>query len=458
MLVVQTTNITVCTKYYVNNRGGHWYQRRIPLPLRKFYVDVQGNERTHIKIKLSNEYNTLQMEIARLAKQHNEEFAALRNTKSNAHLEAQALAVLSKNGVWPGAGLEKATVPEGMYEFPHLDYVEDYLRDRKQSGTLTEADKLAQTLLIKPMPLVLSKLVEIYLDHHPKGATEKFKRNTLKRYKNVITVLGNLALEKLNRAQANKYVADRLRNVSTATVKREVNTIKAVINVVLREKEIVMNNPFDVISIQGFGKDVKPRLPFTNIELQLVISNCLERADDMANILLVCALTGCRLSEAAGLRREDVHLDAVVPFVAFKEYGLRSLKTRNSARDVPMLPILRDALTKQLFSHTATVVFPKFANGHDVKSEEISKSLRGFIKTDLGIVGKTTHSTRHSYRDLMREAKIPDGIAEVIGGWSSGGIASKYGSGHTLEHKLEVMTAAYTPILDQFKPALRLVG
>jgi hypothetical protein len=49
-----------------------------------------------------------------------------------------------------------------MHEYPHLDYIEDYLRDKKQAGTMTKVDELAQLLLSKPMPILLSQAPEIY--------------------------------------------------------------------------------------------------------------------------------------------------------------------------------------------------------------------------------------------------------------------------------------------------------
>ena len=39
------------------------------------------------------------------------------------------------------------------------------------------------------------------------------------------------------------------------------------------------------------------------------------------------------------------------------------------------------------------------------------------------------HSFRHTYRDAMREADIPDEKVQALGGWSSGKTEDDYGNG-----------------------------
>ena len=47
--------------------------------------------------------------------------------------------------------------------------------------------------------------------------------------------------------------------------------------------------------------------------------------------------TGMRLAEAAGLHIDDLKLDKDIPYVDIKPYPWRSLKTRGSQRQVPLV-------------------------------------------------------------------------------------------------------------------------
>jgi integrase len=157
-------------------------------------------------------------------------------------------------------------------------------------------------------------------------------------------------------------------------------------------------------------------------------------------------LTGARLSEIAGLRRQDVLLDGEVSYVNFVEYKERTLKTKNSRRTVPLVPIASKALKIHLDGHADDVVFPNYNNGVEVNGNGASSVIVGIIKR-LGIVDKTIHHARHTMRDLLRHAHVPPHIIDSIGGWGSNSVGESYGRGYSLKQKLEALNKALIPIL-----------
>jgi integrase len=96
------------------------------------------------------------------------------------------------------------------------------------------------------------------------------------------------------------------------------------------------------------GAIVKQRAAFTAAHVQdkILAAGVLDDMNDQASdILLVVADTGLRLSEACNLTDSTIHLDAPVPFVQVRADG-RKTKTEHSARDIPLVGVALEALTR----------------------------------------------------------------------------------------------------------------
>lgn len=443
MLLISTQNITVKLKYYFNNNGQHYFQRSIPRALQRFY-----GEKKIVRHKLPSVHSQMLLEMNRLAHHYDQHFKALKSGDGGtpSQIQEQAVALLASHGVLPGAANTPARVPEGMYEYPHLDYIEDYLRDKRQAGTMTKVDELAQLLLSKPMPILLSQAPEIYFENHEHGTSEKFKKNTLKRWKNIYQVTdGDIALADVTREMARRYIKHRLITVKTATVERELKTIRAVINCVIKERSLKLSNEFERLTIPKKGKDSVARKPFTLGEYRKLIAGCVSKADEIRVLILICCLTGVRPSEAAGLRREDVYLDDEYPHFDVVEYGNRTLKTKNSVRKVPLISAAAKVLAQYLETHTYDVVFPRYCDGNEVLGDNVSGATNRYIAS-LGIK-KTLYSARHTVKTLLDQAGTPEYLAESIGGWGKPTISRGYGDGHSLASKYTALQKALTTAL-----------
>ena len=153
------------------------------------------------------------------------------------------------------------------------------------------------------------------------------------------------------------------------------------------------------------------------------------------------------MSEICGLRVCDVAIESDVPHIQLVEYNNRTLKTKNSTRDVPLVPLAVQVLSKYLTINTSKELFPTYNDGTEVSANTVSAALTKYIKT-IGIRGKTTHSTRHTMRDLLRHANIPPHIIDAIGGWGANTVGASYGLGYSLQQKLDALNAALKPIVE----------
>ena len=358
---------------------------------------------------------------------------------------AQALLLLEKFGNKPGDANLRVDVPDGIYDQPHLADISHHLEMREANGTATEIEKLARLALQGPLPILLSETVDVYFQNHRKGTNQKFKEGTLLDWNKLVKFFPDQPLVNLDRAKAREFMNERLAKVKTTSFQREVNTIRAIINVVIREKNLSMNNPFETLIIPDYKHDSVDKEPFTIKEHAAVISSASSKSDQVSVMVLLCALTGARIGEIAGLRIQDLHLDEKVPFIEITEYANRTVKTKQSVRKVPLVPLGVDAVKKLIANQTGKTLFPRYADGTEVNNTNASAAANKYLKR-IDIT-KTMHCARHSMRDLLRAADVTSDYAFEIGGWGSQMIGDTYGAGHSMEKKMDALSRALAFVL-----------
>lgn len=159
--------------------------------------------------------------------------------------------------------------------------------------------------------VLLSDALGAYLSKHKKGHQKTFAQHKHRAINQVIEAVGDLPLQSYRRHHAHKVV-DHLRaqGVKTGTVKRRLNDIKAIFNKGRLECDLqTVPNPFERLDIPGEGEDATKREAFTVAELRQIADACVATNDDIRHIAAIQADTGLRLSEALGLRIEDVVLE-----------------------------------------------------------------------------------------------------------------------------------------------------
>ena len=434
MIVLHTAQLMIKTKYYKNNNGTHTFQRRVPDTLRPLI------KKKFIIIKLTGKESSMVAEIARHTRSSDKMFEEARNQLNmqspQAKLLADSIDWLAKYGLQPGAGNHYDYGHKNFSDQPHLDV---FYSDLEELNSLNEVQVMARHLLKKPAPITLNETIGIYLNHHPKGTDPKFIKQSNHQTKSILQALGKFAIQNITRAQVREFIDQRSAEVKTGTVDRELSVIRAALNVVIREKGLDVKNPFMHQIIPNEGKDKVPRVSFDKYETNIIVKACLCEPSDIKNILLLSLLTGCRLAELVGLRRSDVKLDQPIPYLSLLEHEGRTLKTKNSTRDTPLVPLAIDVLTEQLATHNGPMVFPKYTRGIMALSGNASATVNKLIKR-LGIQGKTFHCTRHTVRDMLTQANTPFHLMEAIGGWGSNSVGQDYGKGYALEQKLEALT------------------
>lgn len=214
-----------------------------------------------------------------------------------------------------------------------------------------------------------------------------------------------------------------------------------------RSEDLVPDEWSDPFADIRIDVDESERAPFELDELRLIFNSPVfsEGArpaggkGEAAFWLPVLALfTGARLGELTGLRASDVVDDAAVEavciYVTADSTAGRRLKTKQSARVVPVHPQLMQLGFLEFAEAQAKAcgerawLFPQVApgtNGGRAYSKWFGPYIRGQGVTDTA---KVFHSFRHNFTDALRIAGVADDVARALVGHTQGGVHGRYGA------------------------------
>jgi integrase len=219
------------------------------------------------------------------------------------------------------------------------------------------------------------------------------------------------------------------RGMTSASVRRVFGTVRAITNLTIREYGLGSKNVFADVYLPDDGRaDKRPPIP-TEVILQIQ-KECMVIDDEKRWLVLLISDTGMRLAEAVGLLTDDIKLDEEVPYIKLRQHPWRSLKTKGSERDIPLVGASLWA-AKRIKSQNNQFAFPGYTSINRCAANSASAALNKWLKPRVSS-GCVVHSFRHSLRDRLRAVECPPDIADAIGGWSSSGVGQKYGSGYSL--------------------------
>ena len=284
---------------------------------------------------------------------------------------------------------------------------------------------------LTPAPL-LSTALETYLDLKGRDRSPSFESSVRRSVKYLIAELGDKPINSYSRKNALELRdAFMRRQLSVASIKRNLNNINALTGLVCKE----LGHPAPVAFRGLFFKETykqAQRLSVPDKQLHLLQARCRKVDDEARWLLALVSDTGMRLSEAIGLSRDDIRLNEDVPHILIQPHPWRRLKTIGSKRKVPLIGSALWAAQRIMTSNDSTFAFPSFCNGQVLKSNSASAMLNKWLKLKIG-EQYVIHSLRHSLRDRLRAVDCPSEVADALGGWSAKTVGQSYGTGHNLQ-------------------------
>jgi len=247
-----------------------------------------------------------------------------------------------------------------------------------------------------------------------------------------LSLAGDRDVSEYTRQDAKLFVHHlEMKGNKTATIRRRINSLSAIMNYAYSELDLDKRNPFTRLFICNEGDDVFKRGIFTNEQLKLGYDKALASGSSVKLLMPLLGETGCRLAEIVGLRLEDINLDNDLVYI--RPNSARRLKNRTSERVVPLVGYAKLAIEQALTQANDEWLFPQYLKVGHCYATHASNAVNKWLKRDFG--GLTAHSLRHTFRDRLRAAEVPLEIIDQLGGWSSvSSNGSKYGKGYFVEH------------------------
>ena len=283
----------------------------------------------------------------------------------------------------------------------------------------------------------LSEATQQYLQLKGMGKAKTFHQAAIRNAGTVIEICGDRVVTEYRTTDAGQ-VRDALitKGLNVASVKRSFATIKAIINLAIAEHGLDIRNPFSSIFMPDADSKKRVSIPVETIrEIQQA---CYEINDDRRWLIALISDTGMRLAEAAGLHIDDLHLDEEIPYVDIKPHPWRSLKTKGSQRQVPLVGASLWAAQRIKQTASSCFAFGRYTDSKQCRANSASNALNKWMQTNFreDIV---IHGFRHALRDRLRAVQCPSEMVDQIGGWSSGKVGEGYGEGHQLRQVFAAM-------------------
>jgi integrase len=277
---------------------------------------------------------------------------------------------------------------------------------------------------------LMSEATVFYLKLKGDGKDFVFTRAAQRNANIVIEVLGDKPINEYASSEAGK-LRDVLLNkgLAVTSIKRMFGSIKAIINLAMAEHGIEGRNPFSSIYMPDEVQEERQPIPMDVI--RRIQRDCMAIDDEMRWLLALISDTGMRLSEAAGLHRDDIILDVSIPYISLQPHSWRRLKTKGSARHIPLIGASLWA-AKRIQQHDSSYAFPRYCDGKICNANSASAALNKWMKPRLKD-NAVVHSFRHSMRDRLRAVECPSDIIDQIGGWTTKGVGHAYGKGYTVD-------------------------
>ncbi|NKK75839.1 tyrosine-type recombinase/integrase [Rhizobium leguminosarum bv. viciae] len=234
------------------------------------------------------------------------------------------------------------------------------------------------------------------------------------------------------------------------SVERYLNTVRAIINMAIKEFDLECGNPFMDLEVKKDPAATKKskRDPLPAGVLRKVTDRIHGHAGEEVQIIWdMLAGTGCRPSEVTGLRVEDVRLDTPLPHIRIEWHDHRRVKDEITQRWVPLVGKALDAakaaleLTKTAKRHkesAAHMLFPTYGRGGGagvVSAAIMSKHMRLITTNPKHVL----YSLRHNAKDSLRLAGVTGEVQNMILGHTNGGVGEGYGGDDAV---LKVTSAA----------------
>ena len=322
-------------------------------------------------------------------------------------------------------------LPKRKIKVHGIDFDEDFLSE------LISKHLKSKQLHLTP---TISDAFEIYIRENPSSHRRKFRTVAHQVFSLFLNLFGDLPLEDLGHLHITQFRDYQLaRGLHPNSVRRQNNTLNAMINMAFKHLDIDRLSPFRRLHIRGEGELSRTIPVITNDHLLKVKAHLLSHPIASRLVGLIQLNTGMRISEPVFAKLDDLVLDHEIPHLWVRRNSLTDRKTLASIRCVPLLGIsllAAKVLHERAIRQGSEWLIPQYAN--EIGNATCSATLNKYMKP----LNFRSHMFRHAFIDRLKAlGDVPIPIAESITGHGRNrSDFEHYGSvGYTLEQKKAVI-------------------
>lgn len=297
---------------------------------------------------------------------------------------------------------------------------------------------------VDPPRLTVSKAFERFLDEiapaQLAGKSENQRRKWIANKRRAVmrfaAVVGDRVIDEISREDALKFFrfwSDRVsgaaggRAYSSSSAKREIDTMRKLwADWFAWLGAAPGDNPFRNLSFRKTAAAPVPPFPVAWLAQQVLAPGRLDGLNTQARLIVLAMIeTGCRPSELANIAADAVRLEANVPHLVVRAVTGRDIKTRSSARRIPLVGVSLEAM------RCAPAGFPRYRDREDTLSNTLNKFFRenGLFPTEAYRI----YSIRHAFEERMKEGGLDFELRCRLMGHAVE--RPQYGSGGSMEYQ-----------------------
>ena len=449
----------IVVNYLMKPKGRHtWhYRRSVPKDLRQHY-----SQPTIFKSLRTKDEKMAAVLCASMDRQYEMEFSRLRRGLPKRPAPAKHQLGTDKLMQF---GIDLTVTDEGTVQ--HADRIEPfethimnllhdavgvermneihYRNEPLPVESLPVAERTAYELLTDVFDLTASEYPKEYINLKRREGDRKFETSVNAAIDFLLKYLPDKAPRDYRRYEIRQLIDGHLSaGLKTTTVKRRLNTLRAMFNKVALERDLQedLNHPFKNFDIPNLGEDSVDRSEFTRHQLALLRQAEPAYAKEIMWLIHLMLDTGLRINECCGLRRLDVAMGDQPCLIVHKN-SFRRLKTKNSQRIIPLVGSALSSIREALELEDAKKkewLFPRYVDDvkQTTKNDSASGAVNKRLKALLGEDAPTCHGFRHTMQARLRNVSCPQDVRDELGGWRKT-VSEQYGSPTDIRTKAQYL-------------------
>ncbi|CDF40418.1 unnamed protein product [Chondrus crispus] len=347
--------------------------------------------------------------------------------------------------------ISRDTVTDLLHRLQTLEPLKDapQAKEERDADALLGIAKTPTTTITQAMELYLSEIVADELAGKSPEQVKNFSKIKRRAVANFVNINGDIDMRDITREHAHavrKFWHERIhpqdgsKPMSGSSGNKDLGSLRKLYRRYFEHiGEEERENPFRNMRFKD--KILTKVMPFKDdwVRSRILAPDVLDGLNRQGALLCMALIeTGCRPSELANIRPENILLDAEVPHMRIRPTKDRELKSGASVRDIPLVGVALEAMRQ------APNGFPHYQDRSYLLSASLTKAFkaRELFPTNQHRI----YSFRHSFENRMLEAGLDFGLRCTLMGHRNP--RPEYGDGGSLVYRRDELLKIAHPVSD----------